>query len=62
MSMPSPKQDKGNAKMLEYEDSDGTESISSLEIEYGRLDVPIMSTPGPPRRLTREKNVVRRFG
>ena len=61
-SRPSLRQDKGNAKIPEYEDSDGTESIHSIETEYGRLDVPIMRTPGPPHRSTREKNVANRFG
>ena len=48
--------------MPEYEDSDGTESIHSLESEYGRLDGLIMRTQGPLRHSTREKNVVSRLG
>mgnify|MGYP000072974530 FL=1 len=42
---PSPKLDKGMAKMLEFEDADGIKSVHSLNSEYGELDVPIMSTP-----------------
>ena len=48
--------------MPEYEDSDGNESHHSLDIEYGRLNVPSMRTSRAPRRSTREKNVVSRFG
>ena len=55
-------QDKGKAKIHEYEDSDGNESAHSLDSEYGGLDVPIMRTPGAPHHSTREKNVVSRFG
>ena len=47
---PSPKLDKGKAKMPEakmpeFEDLDGNESTHSLDNEYGGLDVPIMRTP-----------------
>ena len=55
-SRPSPKLDKGKAKMPEYEDSDGNESAHSLDSEFGGLDVPIMRTPEhhvvPPERRT----------
>ena len=61
MSQPSPKQDTGKAKMLEYEDSDGNESTHSLDSEYGGLDVPIIRTPEAPCGSTWEKNVVSRF-
>ena len=55
-SRPSPKLDKGKAKMPEYEDSH-----HSLDSEFGGLDVLIMRTPGAPRRSTQEKNVISRF-
>ena len=48
--------------MLEYEDSDENEATHSLDSEYGRLDVPIMRTPGAPHCSTRDKNIVNRFG
>ena len=42
-SRPSPKMDKGKAKMSEYEDDrfDDNESTHSLESEFGGFDVPI---------------------
>ena len=49
-------QDKGKAKIHEYEDSDGNKY--SLDIAYGGLDVLSMRTPGAPHHSTREKNVV----
>ena len=39
MLRPSPKLDKGKAKMPEYEDTDGNKSAHSLDKEYGGLDV-----------------------
>ena len=48
--------------MPEFEDSHGNESTHSLDSDYGGLDVPIMRTPRPPRRSTRENNIVNRFG
>ena len=50
--MPSPKSDKGKAKMLEFEDSNGNEWVHSLDNEYGGLDMPIMRTPGAKQTLT----------
>ena len=69
-SRPSPKMDKGKAKMTEYEDNqfDDNESTHSLD----NFDLPIMRTPGVKKaistvnkklhRSTREKNPVSRFG
>ena len=62
--------DKGKAKMPEYEDDhfDDNESTHSLDIEFGRFNVPIRvkkalkSANEKLCRSTREKNPVRRFG
>ena len=56
MSRASPKQDKGKAKMPEYEDSDGIESDYSFDSEYGGLDVPSMRTLRVPHHSPQEKN------
>ena len=69
-SRPSPKMDKGKAKMSEYEDDrfDDNESIHSLDCEFGGFDVPIgakkalISSNGKLYCSTREKNLVSRFG
>ena len=54
--------DKGKAKMPEYEGSDGNESPQSLDSEHGGLDFPIMRTPRPSHRSTKEKNIVSQIG
>ena len=48
----SPRQDKGNAKMPKYEDSDGTKSTHSRDSEYGDLDGPLTRIRVAPRRYT----------
>ena len=58
--------------MPEYKNSDGIKSKHSPNSEYGGLDVPIIrilgakkahtNTGEPPRRSTREKTIVIRFG
>ena len=70
-SRPSPKMDKGKAKMSEYEDNrfDDDESTHSLDSEFEGLDIrtngvkkALESTNEKLRRSTREKNPVSRFG
>ena len=70
-SRPSPKLDKGKAKMPEYEDDhfDGNESTHSLDSEFEGLDIrtngvkkALESANEKLRRSAREKNPVSRFG
>mgnify|MGYP000630298117 CR=1 FL=1 len=69
-SRPSPKMDKGKAKMPEYEDNhfDRDESTHSLDSEFDAFDVPIgvkkplTSANEKLNRFTHEKNPVSRFG
>ena len=73
-SRPSPKMEKGKAKISEYKEdpSNGNKSTDSLDSEFGAFDVPLMRTHGVQkaivtaneklRRSTREKNPVSRFG
>ena len=61
-SWPSLKQDKGKAKMFEYEYPEANESNHSLDSECGGLYVPIMRTPWAARCSIIEKNTVSRFG
>ena len=68
-SRPSPKMDKGKAKMQEYEDDhfDDNESTQSLDSEFGGFNVPIgvkkaLTSANEKLHLsTREKNPVSRF-
>ena len=69
ISQPSPKLDKGKAKMREYEDQIGAESIHSLNHEFQSLDIhidgvkeAIVSTSVELRRSTYEKNLVSHYG
>ena len=67
-SRPSPKMDKGKAKMSDHEEdpSDDNESTHSLDSEFGAFDVPLLRSPGVQKALksgneklcrsTREKN------
>ena len=68
-SRPSPKLDKGKAKMREYEDQEETEMLHSLDSEFEDLDIridgakkAILPTDRELRRSTREKNPVNRYG
>ena len=69
-SQPSPKMDKGKAKMAEYEDDrfDDDMSTRSLDSEFGGFDVPIgakkalISANEKLQRSTREKSPVSQFG
>ena len=72
ISPPSPKLDKGKAKMLGYEDAVDNESTHSLDSEVEGFDTPTIRRNGAKkaiiaaneklRRSTREKNPIRRFG
>ena len=69
---PSPRLDKGKAKISEYEDTNDNASTHSLDSESEGLDISIIQTAGAqkgletakekPRRSSREKNPVSRFG
>ena len=68
---PSPRLDKGKAKMSEYEDTNDNASTHSLDSESEGLDISIIQTDGAqkalenanekPRRSSREKNPVSWF-
>ena len=69
---PSPRLDKGKAKMSEYKDPNDNASTHSLDSEFEGLDIPIIQTVGAKKALesanetlcrsSREKNPVSRFG
>ena len=69
---PSPRLDKGKAKMSEYEDPNDNASTHSLDNEFEGLDIPIIQTVGAKKALesanetlcclSREKNPVSLFG
>ena len=69
-SLPSPKMDKGKAKMPKYVDSEGIESEHSPDSEFNGLDLSVTSrakkvhtkTNEPLRCSTQEKNAVSRIG
>ena len=61
-SRPSLKMDKGNAKLLEYEDdkSNDNESTHSLYNEFGAFDVALMRIAGVHKAIARTNEKLRR--